>query len=142
MQRIYSSQRESLPPICKLCVCECAFASLRAAVCCRSIGSAGFPAIGSPRLHTSRNWQVPHFRKHCFGPRWLRVCSHAVTPCHVVTRICVYVSCSSLRCTVRACLQRLLDFMEDTPFTPAVADDIASLWADPGVREAYEYQSQ
>lgn len=39
-------------------------------------------------------------------------------------------------------MQRVLDFTEDMPFTPGVADDIASLWADAGVREAYDHQSQ
>lgn len=31
---------------------------------------------------------------------------------------------------------------EETMFTPEVADDIASLWADPGVKEAYDRQNE
>ncbi|CAM9354697.1 unnamed protein product [Ectocarpus sp. 12 AP-2014] len=38
--------------------------------------------------------------------------------------------------------KRIRDFAEEGVFTPAVADDIASLWADPGVREAYDRQSE
>ncbi|CAN0273959.1 unnamed protein product, partial [Laminaria digitata] len=38
--------------------------------------------------------------------------------------------------------QRVRGFTEETLFSPEVADDIASLWADSGVREAYDRQDQ
>eukprot|EP00752_Nemacystus_decipiens_P001424 g1404.t1 len=38
--------------------------------------------------------------------------------------------------------KRVRELTEDTAFTPEVADDISSLWADPGVKETYDRQHE
>lgn len=109
------------------CALLCSAPLLSALCCSVLLCFAVLSALGAPCLRAGSN----------VGRR----CSRRAGLCSRCALLCVVLCCAG-PCSTALCAQRVRELTEETPFNSEVADDIASLWADPGVRETYERQSE